>query len=123
MARDNVTGTAVHIQRVLQDDFVQAQLRAVASGLTGAYKRARQERGRSVEDKKLYASLQQAATSGRNVVRAFTRSEPEPRHRTRRLAGVVLAIAGATALTVKLQKLDTQRRNPGPHGDTLPAKS
>lgn len=110
MAKTNVKGTAVYAQRVLQDDFVQEQLRAIASGLQSSYKRARQQRGRSVEDKKLYANLQQVATSSRNVIRAFTRPEPEPSHGGRKLAFVVLAAAAATALTLKLQKLESERR-------------
>jgi hypothetical protein len=103
-------GIAANAQRVLQDDYAQEQLRAAAGGLVAAYKRMRQERGDSVEDKKLYANLRQAATSARNAAQAFLAPEPEPSHRKRRLTVIALAIAGTTALTMRLQKLETQRR-------------
>ncbi len=110
MAKNNVKGTATYVQRVLQDDFVQEQLRTILSGLQSSYKRAREQKGRSVEDKKLFASLQQVATSTRNVIRAFARPEPEPTHRGRKLTVVVVAVAATAALTVKMQKLETQRK-------------
>lgn len=107
-------GIAANAQRVLQDDYAQEQVRAAASGLVAAYRRARQERGDSVNDKKLYANLRQAATSARNATEAFLRPEPEPSHRKRRLTMIALAIAATTALTMRMQKLETQRRaDPG----------
>jgi hypothetical protein len=130
MDKDKVKGSATYIQRVLQDDFVQDQLRTMVTELRSTFRRAKQERGRSVEDKKLYGNVRQVAISARNVARAFTHPEPEPTHRGRRLAVIVLAIAGAAALTAKLQKLETERKQaahasspPSPGGQAAPRES
>jgi hypothetical protein len=108
MPKSKAKDTAAHIQRVLQDDFVQEQLQTIASGLQEAYKRARQQRGRTVEDKKLYGNLRQVAISARNLTQAFWRPEPEPSHLKRRVAVIALAAAGAAALTAKLQEVEAR---------------
>ncbi len=112
MAKSSANRTTVHIQRILQDDYVQEQLRSAANGLLGAYARARKQREGAVEDKRFYGSLRQVASAAGNLTRAVRRPEPEPPHRLRRLVLIGLATAGAIALTAKLQRLEAARRKP-----------
>lgn len=105
------TGTAKaalpYIQRVLEDEFVQEQLRNAALGARAAYVRARRQRSQAADDKALYRNLRQAATSLRNATIALQRPEPPPKRRIRKTAAVGLAIGGCVWLTMKLQKLQS----------------
>ena len=96
----------VYVRHVLEDEYVQEQLRNAATGLRDAYERTRRERAQVTEDKRLYANLRQAATSIRNAATALQK-KPEPEPKPRRLGKVaVLAVAvGGTAwLAIKMQK-------------------
>lgn len=118
MSKSNSSKTAEYIQRILQDDSVQEQLRGLASGLQGAYRRARKQHGGAMEDKRFYGNLRQVASSARNVTKAFRPPEPEPPHRLRKLLLIGLATAGAIALTAKLQRLETERRRAADSGSS-----
>ena len=85
-----------YVQRIAQDDYLQGQLRNASARLRDAYTRTRRQRGRAVEDKKLYANLREAATSIRNEATRLQR-KPEPKRRGRKVAAVAVA-GGGTAL-------------------------
>jgi Mrp family chromosome partitioning ATPase len=93
-----------YIQRGLEDEYVQEQLRAAVGGLRTAYTRARKQRAQATEDKRLYRSLRQAATAVRNAGTALRPPEPEPKHRIRKVLVVGAAAGGTALLTSKLQK-------------------
>jgi hypothetical protein len=112
-----------YFQRLLEDEYVQEQLRGAAAGLRDAYDRAARQRAQATEDKKLYGSLRHAATSIRNAAGALKRApEPPPKHRARNMLIVALAV-GATVLMAKLaqkqkgrpliQRRSVQRRRRG----------
>src|SRR5947209_15313138 len=108
-----------YVRRMLEDDYLQEQLRDAASALYAAYARARNQRASAAEDKRLYGSLRQAATAIRNAATALRPPKPEPKRPFRKLAVVALA-AGATAwLTMKLQK--AQSRGTSDNGAHRPA--
>ncbi|MBV9467499.1 MAG: hypothetical protein JO169_15415 [Solirubrobacterales bacterium] len=94
-----------YIQRLLEDEFVQEQLRSAVNGARAAYARARRQRGEAVDDKRLYGNLRQAASSTRNLTRALRPARPKPKRRVRKLATVALAIGGCAWLTMRLQRL------------------
>lgn len=98
-----------YIQRLLEDEYVQAQLRQAASGARAAYARARRQPHEAAEDRRLYRNLRHAATSTRNAASALRHPKPEPKHRGRKVAIIGLAIGGCALLTIKLQKLQSQR--------------
>jgi ferric-dicitrate binding protein FerR (iron transport regulator) len=98
-----------YVQQVLEDEFVQEQLREAAGGIRAAYLRARSRRGQATEDKRLYGSLRHAATSIRNAGIALQRRKPEPKRRKRKALTVALAIGGCVAMTIRLQKLQSQQ--------------
>ena len=100
-----VESAGPYARRLLEDEYVQEQLRRAAAGFRVAYERVRRERGQATEDKRFYRSLQQAATSTREAIVALRRPEPEPkRGRSGRIMLVVLVIGGTAWLTVKLHK-------------------
>lgn len=107
-----------YVQRLLEDEFVQEQLRNAASGARAVYASARRERSKAADDKALYRNLRQAATSIRNAAMALRRPEP-PKRRVRKAAIIGLAIGGCALLTKKLQKLQSQ---PAPGAGTSPAQ-
>lgn len=88
-----------YLQRLVEDEYVQEQLRNAAGRLGEAYKRADRKGGKAAEDKKLYDSLRQAAGSIRNATTAIQRRKPQPKQRgLKLLAAVALAGGGAAAL-------------------------
>jgi ferric-dicitrate binding protein FerR (iron transport regulator) len=106
MAKTKEAKSAVpYARRLLEDEYVQEQLRHAAAGLRVAYERARSQRGQATEDKRLYRNLQQAATSIREAILALQRPKPEPRRgRGGKIGVLMFALGGTVWLTVKLQK-------------------
>jgi len=96
----------VYVRQVLEDEYVQEQLRNAATGLRDVYERTRRQRAQATEDKRLYANLRQAATSIRNVATALQKKPPpEPkRRRTAKIAVLTVAIGGTAWLAMKMQK-------------------
>jgi ferric-dicitrate binding protein FerR (iron transport regulator) len=110
MANDNKAKSALpYARRLLEDEYVQEQLRNAAGGLRAAYGRVRKQRAQATEDKRLYGHLREAATSIRNAATALQRPKPEPKRRLRKVAVLAGAVGASALLTVKLQK---QRKPP-----------
>lgn len=103
----NAKPLLAHLQRLLEDEYVQEQLVEAVSGLRGAYARAARKRAQAAEDKKLYGSLRRAAISARNAVIALREPEPPPPRRGRNLLILGLAIGAAVAITKTAQKRAT----------------
>src|SRR5205085_942739 len=97
-----------YVRRMLEDDYLQEQLRDAASALYAAYARARNQRASAAEDKRLYRSLRQAATAVRNAATALRPPQPEPKRPFRKLAVVALAAGATIWLTMKLQENQSQ---------------
>lgn len=94
-----------YLRQVLEDDYVQAELRSAAEGLRVIYERTRKEKAKATEDKRVYANLRRAATSIRNAAGALKHPEPPPKKRRgRNLAIFAIAGGGCALLTMKLQK-------------------
>lgn len=93
-----------YARRLLEDEYVQEQLRNAAGGLHATYRRARSQRGQATEDKRLYRNLRQAATSLRRATTALQQPKPEPKRRLRKIAILAVAVGGCGLLTMKLQK-------------------
>jgi ferric-dicitrate binding protein FerR (iron transport regulator) len=105
MARSKQAKSAIpYIERLLEDEYVQEQLRNAASGLRLAYKRARSQRAQAAEDKRLYGNLRHAATSIRKAVTALQRPKPQPKHRIRKIASAALAAGGGALLILTLRR-------------------
>jgi hypothetical protein len=100
MAKSSKAKSALpYLQRVLEDEYVQEQLRDAAVGLRKAYSRATKKRVQATDDRKLYGSLRRAATSIRNAIMALRKPEPPPKRRGRKLLIITLAAGGAALLT------------------------
>ena len=110
MAKTRKAKSAVpYARRLLEDEYVQEQLRNAAGGLRSAYERARRQRGQATEDKRLYRNLREAATSIRKATLALQRPKPKPkRRRIGKIAILAFAIGGTAWLTMKLQKHQSQ---------------
>src|SRR5438309_7745526 len=85
---------ARYLQRAAADEYVQSQLRTALKRLREVYARAALEGVAATEDKKLYAKVQEAATSIRRAAGAVQEPPPKPKHRGRR---VLLLGAAAVA--------------------------
>lgn len=96
-----------YARRLLEDEYVQEQLRSAAGGLRAAYDRALRQRADATEDKRLYRNLRQAATSVRNAATALQRPKPEPKRRLRKVAVLAVAVGGCALLAMKLQRQQT----------------
>lgn len=99
-----------YAQRVVEDEYVQAQLRNALARLQEAWVRAARQGDKAAEDKKLYANLREAATSIRRAALRVQR-KPPPKRRGRKLA--VVALAGAGAALVLRRRRETQANDPG----------
>ena len=105
MAKSNTAKSALpYARRLLEDQYVQEQLRNAAGGLRAAYDRARKQRAQAPEDKRLYGHVREAATSIRNAATALQRPKPEPKRRLRKVVVLAGAVGACALLTMKLQK-------------------
>ena|SRR5205807_4645481 len=89
-----------YAQRLMADQFVQDQLRNAFVKLREAYGRAARHPGKAADDKQLYGSVREAATSIRRAVGAIQQPPPKPKHRGRRVF-VLALLAGGAALLAK----------------------
>jgi 23S rRNA pseudoU1915 N3-methylase RlmH len=102
---DKAKSALPYARRLLEDEYVQEQLRSAAGALRTAYARARQQKADAAEDKRLYDHVREAATSLRKATTALQRPKPAPKkHRLRKAATLAFAIGGSAWLTAKLQK-------------------
>jgi ferric-dicitrate binding protein FerR (iron transport regulator) len=104
MAKSNAKSAQTYARRLLEDEYVQEQLRKAAGGLRAAYDRARKERAQAAEDKRLYGHVREAVTSIRNAAIALQRPKPKPKRRLGRVAVLACAVGGCVLLTKKLQE-------------------
>ena len=101
----NAKTTLPYVQRLIEDEYVQEQLREAAAGLRNAYERATRKNAQAAEDKKLYANLRRGATSVQNAVIALRRPpEPPPTHRGRNVVVIAVAIGATVVITRIAQK-------------------
>lgn len=100
-SKKSSTSAVYYVQRLVEDDYMQGQLRDAASSLRSAYGRASKEPARAAEDEKLYGNVRQAATSIRKALTALRRpeAEPAPEHRLRAVA-IAFAVVGASVLVI-----------------------
>jgi hypothetical protein len=101
-----------YARRLLEDEYVQEQLREAVSGLRNVYGRAARERAQAADDKKLYANLRRAVTSIRNATTAL-RPEPAPKRQGRKLLIIGLA-AGGAAMLARFGRARSQVSPPAP---------
>jgi hypothetical protein len=106
-AKKKADSAVPYIRRVLEDEYVQEQLRSAASGLGAVYRRASRQGGQAAEDKKLYGNLRQAATSIRKASTALQRPKPEPKRRGRQVATAALIAGGGALFIFSQQKRDS----------------
>jgi ferric-dicitrate binding protein FerR (iron transport regulator) len=98
---DKAKATLPYMQRLLEDEYVQEQVREAIAGLRIAYGRAARRPAQAPDDKKVYGNLRRAATSIRNATMALRKTEPPPKRRGRKLLIIVCA-AGAAAMLTRL---------------------
>lgn len=115
MASKKPSKSAIYyVQRLVEDEYVQAQLRDAAGGIRSAYGRISKKPERAAEDKKLYRNVRQAATSTRKALLALRRAEPEPEpepnHRLRP-ALVAIAVVGGSVLIISKRESSGQPAN------------
>ncbi len=111
---DKAKSALPYARRLLEDEYVQEQLRSAAVALRTAYGRARKERADATEDKRLYGYVREAATSLRKATSALQRPKPAPKkHRLKKAATLAFAIGGSVWLTAKIQRHQAAASAPG----------
>jgi hypothetical protein len=95
--------SALYVQRLAEDEYVQEQLRNAAARLNEAYRRVGRKRGRAAEDKKVYANVREAATSIRRAASRLQR-KPAPKRRGRKVALAAAAAGGAAFVASRRRK-------------------
>jgi ferric-dicitrate binding protein FerR (iron transport regulator) len=104
MAKTTKSKSAVpYARRLIEDKYVQEQIRSAASGLRGAYDRARKQGSQATDDKRLYGQLRQAAASIQRATTALQQPKPTPKRRVRKLVIFASAVGACVWLTMKLQ--------------------
>jgi hypothetical protein len=99
--------TAMRIERLLENEYAQEQLRDGMKNLRAAYERARKRRVKPTRDERLRRQVQAATASLTEAANAFRtdRQKPKPRWGRRLLiAGGVGAVGVGTALAVGKSK-------------------
>ena len=118
-----------YVQRLFEDEYIQNQIRDAAGGLRSAYGRVTKKPSRAAEDKQVYSSVRQAATSIRKAVVALRRPEPEPepKHRLRMALIAIAVIAGSVLIITRRGSLGQpagESMTDAPQGlDGAPAQS
>ncbi len=125
---DKAKSALPYARRLLEDEYVQEQLRNAAGALRSAYGRARREKANATEDKRLYGNLRQAATSLRRATSALQRPQPQPKPKRWLRKAVTLActLGGCVWLTMKLQRqhgTEFQRGQTATPAETFPGRS
>ena len=87
--------TLPYIQRLLEDEYVQEQLRQAAGGLWAAYGRARRGPKEAAQDKRLYGHVREAAGSLRRATKALQEPKTKPKRRLPKVLAAGLAVGGA----------------------------
>jgi hypothetical protein len=103
-----VRSTLPYIQRALEDEFVQEQLRDAVTSAREAYLRIRKQRSEAVADKRLYRLARNAATAARNATSALQPAKPSPKSRGRNAVIVAGAMTATALLTIKLQRAQSE---------------
>jgi hypothetical protein len=94
-----------YLERLVEDEYVQEQLRSGAGALLHAYQRAARKPAQAPQDKKLYGNLRRAAASIRNSAMALGHApEPPPKHRGRNALIIGLGIGATVAMGKWAQK-------------------
>jgi ferric-dicitrate binding protein FerR (iron transport regulator) len=104
MAKTSKAKSAVpYARRLIEDKYVQEQIRNAASGVRGAYDRARKQGSQATDDKRLYGHLRQTAASIQRAMTALQQPKPKPKRRVRKLVILGAAVGACIWLTMKLQ--------------------
>ena len=91
---------AVVIKRVLDDDYIHAQIVDAGAGVRDAYRRARRlPPQKAIQDKTVYDRMRQAAGGLTEATRrALGKPEPKPPRGRRALIALVLLTTGAVVV-------------------------
>jgi hypothetical protein len=99
-ARRRARSATPYLQRLIESDDLQLQLRTAAERIGDVYGRVARQGTRATEDKRMYASMREAATSIRRAVGELTEPPRRSRRRLRKLLGISLGV-GAAALAAR----------------------
>jgi chemotaxis response regulator CheB len=107
MAASDTAGRAgLYAQRLIENEYVQANLAQAAESLRAAYRRASRRRIEPTTDEKIRAQIRQAALSISEAANALKTGRQKPkRRRGRRLVIVAVAVGGAAALLAADEEL------------------
>ena len=94
---DQLARVTPYLRRLLQDEYVQEQLRAALTGLRDSSRRAkRQKTSDALKDRRLSRELRDVAGSLTGAARALGQPAPPERHLLQR-ALLLTAVAGGAA--------------------------
>jgi ferric-dicitrate binding protein FerR (iron transport regulator) len=122
MARtDQTARVAPYLQELMDNDYVQENLREGISRLRAAYERAQKRRVEPTRDEKLQEQVRSAAQSITEAARALRngRRKPEPRWGPRLAAVAGLAVAGGVAALWARERLAGQSADAATDGPGL----
>ena len=96
-ASNRIGKVAPYLDRLLNDEYVQDQVRELVSDLRQGGRRAKRKGAKNaVSDKRVRRQLTAAAVAAGRAARTLREPEPPKRHPIRRALGVA-AVAGAAA--------------------------
>jgi hypothetical protein len=113
MSTSNRIGeVAPYLGRLLNDDYVQDQIRELVTDLRqGATRAKRKGAKNAVSDKRVRRQLTAAAVAAGRAARTLREPEPPKRHPIRRTLGVV-AVAGAAAAIYRQRQASSDTPQP-----------
>lgn len=116
MSTSNPIGKAApYLGRMLNDDYVQEQVRELVTDLRQGGKRAKRKGAkRAVSDKRVRRQLAAAALAAGRAARTLREPEPPKRHPIRRTLSVA-AVAGAAAAIYRQRQSSTATVQPPDH--------
>jgi hypothetical protein len=94
---------APYVQRALEDEYAQEQVRKAVARLRDVYGRLSTQRAAATEDKGLYRSLKEAAVSIRKAAGRIE-EPPPPGHTLRNALFISFAAGGALILLTRSRK-------------------
>jgi hypothetical protein len=109
---DRVGKVAPYLDRLLDDDYVQDQVRELVTDLRqGATRAKRKGPKKAVNDKRVRRQLTAAAVAAGRAARLLREPEPPKRHPIRRTLGVA-AVAGAAAALYRRRQSSSAAAQP-----------
>jgi thiamine pyrophosphate-dependent acetolactate synthase large subunit-like protein len=120
-ATDTAARIRPYVERLVENDYVQENIRDAAANLRAAYARASKRRVKPARDEKLRRQVRQAAVSLNEATQALRSGRRKPKRRPARRLLIVLGVGALGAAAALAASEDLRRKLFGGESKAGPA--